>query len=397
MPPFERTEYEGRVAQAKRRMEAAGIEVLLVTSPANIYYLTGYDACSFYTHQMVILAGEADEPIWAGRALDASGARLTVYMAEDNIRGYGDHFVGTRKRHPMQFMAEILREAGWDGRAVGVEMDEYYFTARCYEVLRRELPEADFRDAGLLVNWIRLVKSPQELTYMREAGEIAARTIQATLDRIEPGVRQSTPVSALYAAQIAGTDAFGGDYSCKPPITGTGARSETVHLTWEDKLHQEGETTWIETGGFVADIGFLADPLSASFMCIITGVGFLIHVYSIGYMSDESDRHSVWRFFSYLNLFVFAMLLLVMGDNLLLMFVGWEGVGLCSYLLIGFWFENAEFASAGKKAFVTNRVGDFCFILGMFWLFWSLGEHATLNFAQLEEVIVAHPELVGGV
>ncbi len=249
MPPFERAEYESRVAETKRRMEADGIDVLLVTSPANICYLTGYDACSFYTHQMVILTGEADEPIWAGRALDSSGARLTVYMAEDNIRGYDDHFVGTPKRHPMQFMAEILRETGWDRRAIGVEMDEYYFTARCYEVLRRELPEADFRDAGLLVNWIRLVKSPQELSYMREAGEIATRTIKAALDRIEPGVRQSTPVSALYAAQIAGTEAFSGDYSCKPPITGTGARSETVHLTWEDKLHQEGETTWIETGG----------------------------------------------------------------------------------------------------------------------------------------------------
>ncbi len=157
--------------------------------------------------------------------------------------------------------------------------------------------------------------------------------------------------------------------------------------------------TWIEVGSFTADIGFLADPLSASFMCIITGVGALIHMYSIGYMSDEVDRASVWRFFAYLNLFVFAMLLLVMGDNVLLMFVGWEGVGLCSYLLIGFWYENAEFASAGKKAFVTNRVGDFCFILGAFWLFWLLGDNATLNFQQLEQVVQSYPMLVpaGGV
>lgn len=249
MPPFERSEFDGRIAETKRRMAAAGIEVLLVTSPANIYYLTGYDACSFYTHQMVILAGEAAEPIWAGRAMDVSSARLTVFMGEDSIRGYDDRFVGSPERHPMQFMAEALREEGWDRRAVGVEMDEYYFTARCYEVLRRALPDADFRDAGLLVNWVRLVKSPQELAYMREAGEIATRTIQAALDAIEPGVRQSIPMSALYAAQIAGTDAFGGDYSCKPPINGTGARSEAVHLTWEDKVHRAGETTWIETGG----------------------------------------------------------------------------------------------------------------------------------------------------
>ena len=94
MAPFERSEYESRIAETKRRMEAAGIEVLLVTSPANIYYLTGYDACSFYTHQMVILAGEAAEPIWAGRAMDVTSARLSVFMSEGNIRGYGDHFVG---------------------------------------------------------------------------------------------------------------------------------------------------------------------------------------------------------------------------------------------------------------------------------------------------------------
>jgi NADH-quinone oxidoreductase subunit L len=88
---------------------------------------------------------------------------------------------------------------------------------------------------------------------------------------------------------------------------------------------------------------------------------------------------------------------LVLGDNFLLMFVGWEGVGLCSYLLIGFWFENVEFAKAGKKAFVTNRVGDFFFIVGLFWLFWSLGEHKTINFAELRTLLGAHPELVGGI
>jgi NADH-quinone oxidoreductase subunit L len=154
--------------------------------------------------------------------------------------------------------------------------------------------------------------------------------------------------------------------------------------------------TWIEAGRLRADVGFLADPLAAVMINVVTGVGFLIHVYSIGYMDDEADRTSVWRYFAYLNLFVFAMLLLVLGDNFLLMFVGWEGVGLCSYLLIGFWFENVEFAKAGKKAFVTNRVGDFFFIVGLFWLFWSLGDHTTINFLALREVVEAHPELVGG-
>src|SRR5258708_20234566 len=106
---------------------------------------------------------------------------------------------------------------------------------------------------------------------------------------------------------------------------------------------------WISTGSFSATIGFLVDPLSSLMLLIITGVGFLIHVYSIGYMRDDEGFN---RFFSYLNLFVFFMLLLVMGDNYLLMFVVWEGVGLCSYLLIGFWFKNQDYNDAANKAFI---------------------------------------------
>jgi NADH-quinone oxidoreductase subunit L len=154
---------------------------------------------------------------------------------------------------------------------------------------------------------------------------------------------------------------------------------------------------WMEVGPLSVDIGFRVDPLAAVMICVVTGVGFLIHVYSIGYMDEDKDAASCWRFFAYLNLFIFSMLLLVMGDNFLLMFVGWEGVGMCSYLLIGFWFENAAFAAAGKKAFITNRVGDFSFVLGLFWLFWALGDDATVNFVQLQETLAANPLLLGGV
>jgi NADH-quinone oxidoreductase subunit L len=127
---------------------------------------------------------------------------------------------------------------------------------------------------------------------------------------------------------------------------------------------------WISAGNFSAQFGFLADPLSCLFMLIITGVGFLIHVYSIGYMHGDEGFN---RFFSYLNLFVFFMLLLVMGDNYLVMFVGWEGVGLCSYLLIGFWFKNQEYNSAANKAFIMNRIGDLGMLLGIVMIFMNLG------------------------
>ncbi|HXB11795.1 MAG TPA: NADH-quinone oxidoreductase subunit L [Bacteroidia bacterium] len=127
---------------------------------------------------------------------------------------------------------------------------------------------------------------------------------------------------------------------------------------------------WFSVGNFSVSFSFLLDPLSAIFLMIITGVGFLIHVYSIGYMHDD-DNHNI--FFAYLNLFIFFMLILVMGSSYLLMFVGWEGVGLCSYLLIGFWFKNKAYNDAAKKAFVMNRIGDLGFLLGMILIFVTFG------------------------
>jgi len=133
--------------------------------------------------------------------------------------------------------------------------------------------------------------------------------------------------------------------------------------------------SWMTAGDFQANVGFLVDPLSATLMLVVTGVGFLIHVYSAGYMHDE-DQAGFARYFTYLNLFTFAMLLLVMADNFLLLFVGWEGVGLCSYLLIGFWFKDEDNATAGKKAFIVNRIGDFSFLLGIFLMFGTFGSVA---------------------
>ncbi|HNC11406.1 MAG TPA: NADH-quinone oxidoreductase subunit L, partial [Cyclobacteriaceae bacterium] len=134
---------------------------------------------------------------------------------------------------------------------------------------------------------------------------------------------------------------------------------------------------WIIAGDFHSTMGFLIDPLSSIFLLIITGVGFLIHVYSIGYMHDDAGFN---RFFSYLNLFVFFMLLLVMGTNYLVMFIGWEGVGLCSYLLIGFWFKNQAYNDAANKAFIMNRIGDLGLLLGIFLVFINFG---SVNYADM--------------
>src|SRR6185295_12915233 len=140
---------------------------------------------------------------------------------------------------------------------------------------------------------------------------------------------------------------------------------------------------WIAAGPFAADVAFRIDALSAVMVLVVTGVGFLIHVYSVGYMGHDE---SLPRFFAYLNLFMFAMLLLVLADNLVLLFVGWEGVGLCSYLLIGFWWEKDENAASGKKAFIVNRVGDVGFVLGLLLLAWTIAGNGVmrLDFATID-------------
>ena len=137
--------------------------------------------------------------------------------------------------------------------------------------------------------------------------------------------------------------------------------------------------TWIAFGGLKLDIAFVLDRLSSVMILVVSGVSFLIHIYSMGYMAHDK---SYVRYFTYLNLFVFFMLVLVGGSSLPVMFIGWEGVGLCSYLLIGFWFTDNEKASAGKKAFIVNRIGDFGFVIGIIILFWSLG---TFDFAEIAQ------------
>ena len=144
----------------------------------------------------------------------------------------------------------------------------------------------------------------------------------------------------------------------------------------EERQHLYRVFTWLPAGGLDVDLGFLVDPLSMTMVLFVTGVGTLIHLYSIGYMHGDPGFH---RFFAYLNLFAFSMLMLVLGDNLLVTFLGWEGVGACSYLLISFWFSSEANASAGKKAFVTNRIGDVGFMLAMFLSFATLGTLSYVN------------------
>ena len=192
------------------------------------------------------------------------------------------------------------------------------------------------------------------------AGAVALALFGRRLGEPRSGWLASTAVAVSFAASVL---VLVGLLSLN-----SAARSVTLSLF-----------SWVPIGDLSVDIGFLVDPLSVTMILFITGVSTLIHVYSIAYMHGDEDYS---RYFLYLNLFVFSMLLLVLGDSLLLTFLGWEGVGACSYLLISFWFGEEANALAGKKAFITNRVGDFGFLLAMFFAF---GAYGTLNYAGILE------------
>jgi len=243
---FERAEYVTRLNRVKEAMHRRGIELLVVANPANMFYLTGYDGWSFYVPQVVLVELNEDSPVWIGRGMDANAARVTTSLKDDCIVPYPDEYVQSLVQHPMDFVADYIRARDWDRKFIGVEMDAYYFTAQANASLRHGLPDARFIDARNLVNWVRLIKSPQEIEYMRQAARILERVMDVAIESIEPGVRQCDAVAKIYHAQISGTEEFGGDYTSICPMLPTGIGTSTPHLTWTDDLFKRDETTIVE-------------------------------------------------------------------------------------------------------------------------------------------------------
>lgn len=229
-------------------MVERGIDLLLVTSPENMNYLVGYDAWSFYTHQVAMVSLETELPIWVGRGIDLPCAKYTAILPDANLIGYPDAFVQASDRHEMAFVAEVIESHGWSTQRIGTESDSYYFTARCLDVLRTALPDAKFSDATGLVNWVRIVKSHRELELIREAGEIADSAMAAAYDAISPGVRQCDAAAAILYRQAAGTPRFGGDVPGGVVIA-SGDRVDAPHLAWTEEPFMAGEQSNLELGG----------------------------------------------------------------------------------------------------------------------------------------------------
>ena len=303
MKPFDKAEYLDRIARTKTRMAADGVEVLLVTNPTNMNYLSGYDGWSFYVHQLLVLAAELNEPIWVGRAMDANGAKVTVFMGPDNIVGYPDDYVQSTTRHPMDFVADLLKEKGLERRTIGVEMDSYYYSAACHEALRRHLPNTKFEDITTLVSWVRIIKSPREIEYMGEAGRIMENVMATAIDRIAPGLRQCDVVADIYHAQISGTPEFGGDYTAIVPMLPTGVGSSAPHLTWSDDRFRSGETTILELAAArhhyhcpMARTVFLGDvpaPVANGAAILVEALDAALEAIKPGIAAEEVD--AAWR------------------------------------------------------------------------------------------------------
>ncbi|WP_151704442.1 ectoine hydrolase DoeA [Nitrincola alkalilacustris] len=264
---FSLEEYTERLAKVRTAMAEQEIDTLIVHDPANMAWLTGYDGWSFYTPQCVVIA-QTGNPLWYGRGIDANGARRTVYMPEEDITSYPDKYVMNPPFHSLDYLCEeVLPARGWNKGVFGVEMDNYYFSAKAYGALVRGLPDATLIDATGLVNWCRTIKSPQEIAYMNVAARIVENMHRSIFDMIEPGMPKNILVGEIYRVGCMGHDGHNGDYPSIVPMLPSGKDASAPHLTWDNKPFVKGEGTFFEIAGChkryhcpLARTIFLGDP-----------------------------------------------------------------------------------------------------------------------------------------
>lgn len=244
----EEAEYRSRLARVRSELAARSLAALVVADPANLYYLTGYNAWSFYTPQCLIIPADGDLHFFA-RAMDAAGAGFGLRPA--GVHGYPETLVHRPDAHPYDWIAERAVELGLFGTGgqVAIESDAPYLSARGYLCLASRLGPGRLVDSRELVNWVRVIKSPYEQDQLRAAGRVCDRAMAVALDAVAVGVRQCDVVSRISAAQIAGTPVEGGDYPAIVPMLPTGASAGVPHLTWTDDRFVAGEATTIELSG----------------------------------------------------------------------------------------------------------------------------------------------------
>lgn len=236
---FHHQEYEARVKRIRAVMKQRGIDLLLLSDPCNMFYATGYDAWSFYVPQCVLIGQDEGEPVWIGREMDGHGANLTSYLKPENIVPYSDKYVQSTVHHPMSVMADEIRHRFGQNLCIGVEKNSYYLDIQTYERLKSELSACTIEDASLLVNWVRSVKSPKEISYLHDAAVLVQNAMKAAIEMIEPGVRECDVAGTIYRELMAGSPDFAGAYTSTPPLIPTGERLNTPHLSWNSDTYKK--------------------------------------------------------------------------------------------------------------------------------------------------------------
>ena len=248
---FTNQEFKTRLINVKKSMQKKGIDLLISHDTANMYYLTGYDAWTFYYAQCVIVHTDLDEPLCFVRAQDAGGAFIKTYLKKENIIIYNENYIHKWPKHPYDYLVQIIKERKWDKLSIGLEMDAHYFTAFCYEKIKNGLPNAKIKDSERLVNWVRLVKSEAEINYMKSAALITEKAMHTAMNVINIDVRQCDAVGEIQKSLFYGTENVGGEYASITTLLPTGLGTSASHLTATQDKFKNGESTIIEISGCV--------------------------------------------------------------------------------------------------------------------------------------------------
>jgi Xaa-Pro dipeptidase len=245
-----RPEYNERLAKVRERMSVQGLSALLVSDPANLYYLIGYNAWSFYTPQFLFVPIEGNL-IFFAREMDARGAFHTAWLPQECVIGYPETYVHRTDRHPFDWAGAVLHDQGFidSGSRVGVELDAHFFSPKAYFSLITALPDWELVDSRDLVNWVRLVKSPSEIDLMRAAATVTNAAMQAAIEHVRIGARQCDVAAEISRVQFSGTAKVGGDYPAIVPMMPTGEAASAPHLTWTNREFVDDEAVVVEIAG----------------------------------------------------------------------------------------------------------------------------------------------------
>ena len=247
-PAFESTEYQRRLEVVRAAMTEKDLYAMVIGDPANMNWLTGFDAWSFYVPQVMLVLHD-HPPVWLGRQMDAGAVYLTTYLGQESVRPYAEELVQRDDAHPMEAIAQSISDFGVAGKRVGFESDVYFFSFKAVETLQRGLPDVTWIDADRLVNWCRVIKSDDEIAVMRKAAKIASRVMTVACEHIASGVRQHDLVAKILEAQAQGVADASGDLTSICPLILAGKAAATAHPMWTDAPFEQNQTVALELSG----------------------------------------------------------------------------------------------------------------------------------------------------